>query len=115
MLRKCYGITGLVIPLFIEQIKEGKNITITNPEMTRFLMSLDESVELVLHAFDNAEQGDLFVQKAPAATIQVLAEALLELFGGTSDIEIIGTRHGEKLYESLLSREERECRDTEKY
>lgn len=97
---------GSVIPLFIEQIKENKNITITDPNMTRFMMSLDDAVELVLFAFSNSGQGDIFVQKSPAATIGVLAEALIELFDGKNKIEIIGTRHGEKLYESLLSKEE---------
>lgn len=97
---------GSVIPLFIEQIKENKNITITDPNMTRFMMSLDDAVELVLFAFNNSSQGDIFVQKSPAATIGVLAEALIEIFAGKNNIEIIGTRHGEKLYESLLSKEE---------
>jgi UDP-glucose 4-epimerase len=97
---------GSVIPLFIEQIKENKNITITDPNMTRFMMSLDDAVELVLFAFNNSNQGDIFVQKSPAATIGVLAEALIEIFEGKSKLEIIGTRHGEKLYESLLSKEE---------
>ena len=97
---------GSVIPLFIEQIKENKNITITDPNMTRFMMSLDDAVELVLFAFNNSSQGDIFVQKSPAATIGVLAEALIEIFEGKSKVEIIGTRHGEKLYESLLSKEE---------
>ena len=95
-----------VIPLFVDQIKEGNNLTITDPSMTRFLMSLDDSVDLVIHAFKNANQGDIFVQKAPASTIQDLAQALKELFNSDSGIKIIGTRHGEKLYESLLSREE---------
>lgn len=97
---------GSVIPLFLNQIKENKNLTITDPSMTRFLMSLDDSVDLVIHAFKNADQGDIFVQKAPASTVQDLAQALKELFSSHSDIKIIGTRHGEKLYESLLSREE---------
>lgn len=99
---------GSVIPLFISQIKGGKPITITDPTMTRFLMSLAESVDLVEYAFSNAETGDLFVRKAPASTIQDLALALIDLFGGSADqIQNIGSRHGEKLYESLLSVEER--------
>jgi len=97
---------GSVIPLFISQLVKGENLTVTDPSMTRFLMSLDDSVELVLHAFSNAQQGDVFVQKAPASTVQDLAQALKELFNKNSEIEIIGTRHGEKLYESLVSREE---------
>ena len=99
---------GSVIPLFISQIKSGKPVTITDPTMTRFLMSLAESVDLVEYAFNNAETGDLFVRKAPASTIQDLALALIEMFGGSVDqIQNIGFRHGEKLYESLLSVEER--------
>ena len=99
---------GSVIPLFIEQINSGKPITITDPTMTRFLMSLAESVDLVKHAFENAQTGDLFVRKAPASTIEDLAKALIELFGsGKEQIKTIGFRHGEKLYESLLSTEER--------
>lgn len=99
---------GSVIPLFISQIKSGKPITITDPNMTRFLMSLAESVDLVEYAFENAQTGDLFVRKAPASTIQVLAEALIEMLGGSRDqIQTIGFRHGEKLFESLLSTEER--------
>ena len=97
---------GSVIPLFISQLVKGENLTVTDPSMTRFLMSLDDSVELVLHAFSNAQQGDVFVQKAPASTVQDLAQALKELFNKNSEIEIIGARHGEKLYESLVSREE---------
>lgn len=97
---------GSVIPLFIEQLKEGKSITITDPTMTRFLMSLEDSVDLVLHAFEHGRQGDIFIQKAPASTIEVLAQALKELFERSNEIRIIGTRHGEKLYESLVSREE---------
>ena len=97
---------GSVIPLFVELIKAKKPLTITDPNMTRFLMSLDDSLDLVLYAFSNAKQGDIFVQKAPASTVIDLAQALLELFNSNSAIEIIGTRHGEKLYESLLSREE---------
>jgi len=99
---------GSVIPLFISQIKQKKPLTITDSQMTRFLMSLSESVDLVKYAFENAESGDLFVRKAPASTVAVLAEALLELFNATDlPITTIGTRHGEKLYESLLGVEER--------
>ena len=97
---------GSVIPLFIDQIKQGAPITITNPEMTRFLMTLQEAVELVLFAFDNAQAGDIMVQKAPASTIGDLAQALLDLFQAKNPIKIIGTRHGEKLYETLLTKEE---------
>ncbi|WP_166268179.1 polysaccharide biosynthesis protein [Marinobacter caseinilyticus] len=97
---------GSVIPLFISQIKASQPVTITDPEMTRFLMSLEDSVDLVLHAFEHAEQGDIFVQKAPASTVRDLAQALKELFSGESSVRVIGTRHGEKLYESLISREE---------
>jgi UDP-glucose 4-epimerase len=97
---------GSVIPLFVEKIKAGLPLTITDPNMTRFLMSLDESVDLVLHAFENGQQGDIFVQKAPASTIAVLAQAIQDLFNIKADIKTIGTRHGEKLYESLVSREE---------
>ncbi|WP_210469971.1 polysaccharide biosynthesis protein [Sporosarcina sp. 6E9] len=97
---------GSVIPLFIEQIKKGLPITITDPNMTRFLMSLEDAVELVVFAFKNAEAGDIMVQKSPASTIQDLAYALLELFEVENDIKIIGTRHGEKLYETLLTKEE---------
>ncbi|NTY10696.1 NAD-dependent epimerase/dehydratase family protein [Exiguobacterium sp. JMULE1] len=97
---------GSVIPLFIEQIKSGKPLTITNPDMTRFLMSLEDAVELVIFAFNNAVAGDIMVQKAPAATIRNLAAALIELFDADNEIKITGTRHGEKLYETLLTREE---------
>lgn len=97
---------GSVIPLFIGQIKAGRPLTITDPSMTRFLMSLEESVDLVIHAYSNARQGDIFVQKAPASTIEVLAQALKIIFKSDVPIRIIGTRHGEKLYESLVSREE---------
>ena len=97
---------GSVIPLFLQQLLEGKPLTITDPTMTRFLMSLEESVDLVLYAFGNARPGDIFVQKAPASTVGDLALALRELTGSPSEIKIIGTRHGEKLYESLVSREE---------
>lgn len=98
---------GSVIPLFVGQIKSGVPITITDPKMTRFLMNLDEAVDLVLFAFHNAKQGDLFVQKSPACTIDILAEALKELFEADNEIKVIGTRHGEKLYETLLTREEK--------
>ncbi|AXO13635.1 polysaccharide biosynthesis protein [Thalassospira indica] len=97
---------GSVIPLFVDLIKAGKTLTVTDPEMTRFLMSLEDSVDLVLHAFEHAKQGDIFVQKAPASTVGDLAQAMKELFSANNAIQIIGTRHGEKLYESLLSREE---------
>lgn len=97
---------GSVIPLFIKQIKEGKPLTVTDPNMTRFLMSLDDAVDLVLYAFEHGQQGDTFVQKAPASTIADLAQALKELFNADNEIRIIGTRHGEKLYESLMTREE---------
>lgn len=97
---------GSVIPLFVSQIKSGKPITVTDPNMTRFLMSLEDSVDLVLYAFQHGQQGDIFVQKAPASTVADLAQALKELFGSNSTIKTIGTRHGEKLYESLISREE---------
>lgn len=97
---------GSVIPLFIDQIKSGRPITITNPDMTRFLMNLDEAVELVKFAFEHGNPGDLFIQKADASTIGVLAEAVQRLFGDTGT-RIIGTRHGEKLYETLMTREER--------
>lgn len=97
---------GSVIPLFVSQLKEGKPLTVTDPNMTRFLMSLEDSVNLVLYAYEHGKQGDLFVQKAPASTVGVLAQALKELFNKDNPIRIIGTRHGEKLYESLISREE---------
>lgn len=97
---------GSVIPLFIEQIKNGQPLTITDPNMTRFLMSLDEAVELVVFAFKNAQSGDIMVQKSPASTISDLAQAVKELFHSDSEIKIIGTRHGEKLYETLLTKEE---------
>jgi UDP-N-acetylglucosamine 4,6-dehydratase len=97
---------GSVIPLFVSQIKSQKTITITDPNMTRFLMSLEDSVDLVLYAFENANQGDIFVQKAPASTVADLALALKQIFKSNSPIKVIGTRHGEKLYESLISREE---------
>jgi len=97
---------GSVIPLFIEQLKKDISLTITDPLMTRFLMSLDDSVNLVLYAFQHGEQGDIFIQKSPATTIEVLAQALKEQFNKKNEIRVIGTRHGEKLYESLVSREE---------
>jgi UDP-glucose 4-epimerase len=97
---------GSVIPLFLDQLQSGKPLTITDPNMTRFLMSLDDSVNLVLYAFQNAQPGDIFVQKAPASTVGDLAQAMKEMLQSDSDVKVIGTRHGEKLYESLLSREE---------
>jgi UDP-N-acetylglucosamine 4,6-dehydratase len=97
---------GSVIPLFIEQIKAGKMLTITDPKMTRFLMSLDEAVELVLFAYENAQSGDIMVQKSPASTVGDLAQAIKELFHSDCEIKVIGTRHGEKLYETLLTKEE---------
>lgn len=97
---------GSVIPLFIEQIKKCQPLTVTDPNMTRFLMTIDEAIDLVLYAFEHGKQGDTFVQKAPASTIGDLAQALLELFEASNPIKIIGIRHGEKLYETLLSREE---------
>jgi UDP-N-acetylglucosamine 4,6-dehydratase/5-epimerase len=97
---------GSVIPLFVSQLKEGKPLTVTDPNMTRFLMSLEDSVDLVLYAFEHGQQGDIFVQKAPASTVADLAQALKELFNKDTQIREIGTRHGEKLYESLISREE---------
>jgi len=100
------GSRGSVIPLFLDQLKSGKSLTITDPNMTRFLMSLEESVDLVLYAFENAIPGDIFVQKAPASTVSDLARGMNELLGGDGELKIIGTRHGEKLYESLVSREE---------
>ena len=101
---------GSVIPLFIEQVFAGKPITLTDPAMTRFMMTLDDAVDLVLYAFENGGNGDIFVQKAPAATVGVLAQAILELMGRSAHpMQVIGTRHGEKLYEALLSREELAC------
>lgn len=97
---------GSVIPLFISQIKEGKELTVTEPTMTRFIMSLEEAVELVVFAFENAQSGDIMVQKAPACTIEVLARAVLELFDVKNEIKVIGIRHGEKMYETLLTNEE---------
>lgn len=107
---------GSVIPLFIEQIKSGQPIGITDPEMTRFMMNLDEAVDLVLYAFNHGKQGDLFVQKSPAATIGDLAAALKQLFKPDAAIKIIGTRHGEKAHETLLTREEKaKCEDLGEY
>lgn len=97
---------GSVIPLFVEQIKSGETLTVTDPNMTRFLMSLEDAVELVVFAFENAETGDIMVQKSPASTVEDLAQALKELFNADNEIKVIGTRHGEKLYETLLTREE---------
>jgi len=97
---------GSVIPLWIDQMKAGKDITITDPNMTRFMMTLDDAVDLVLYAFQNGKNGDLFVQKAPAATLEVLAKSLIGLYKSNSKVRIIGTRHGEKLYETLVTREE---------
>ena len=98
---------GSVIPLFVDLIKSNKDLTLTDPTMTRFMMTLDDAVDLVLFAFENAEPGDMFVQKAPGATIETLSKALLELYQSNSKLKIIGTRHGEKLYESLLTKEEK--------
>ena len=100
------GSRGSVIPLFISQILAGEPLTITDPNMTRFMMSIDDAVDLVVYAFEHGKPGDVFVQKAPAATIETLARALKKLFKGDNEIRIIGTRHGEKLYETLLTREE---------
>lgn len=97
---------GSVIPLFIDQIKQGLPLTVTEPKMTRFIMSLEEAVELVLFAFANANSGDILVQKAPACTIEVLAQAVKELFNADNEVKIIGIRHGEKMYETLLTNEE---------
>lgn len=97
---------GSVIPLFVEQVKAGRPLTITDPAMTRFMMSIDDAVDLVLYAFEHGQPGDLFVQKAPSATIATLASAVRQVFGAANPIQIIGTRHGEKAYETLLTREE---------
>jgi UDP-N-acetylglucosamine 4,6-dehydratase/5-epimerase len=97
---------GSVIPLFVNQIQSGQALTLTDPSMTRFLMSLEDSVDLVIHAFNHGRQGDIFVHKAPAATIEVLAKTMLQMFKKSNPIKVIGTRHGEKLYESLVAREE---------
>ena len=110
------GSRGSVIPLFINQIRKKEPLTITDPKMTRFLISLDDSVDLVLHAFKNSKQGDIFVQKALSSSIFNLAKALIEIFSSDVSIKIIGTRHGEKLYESLVSREEMaRAEETKKY
>ena len=107
---------GSVIPLFIEQIKNGNPITITDPEMTRFMMSLEDAVDLVLYAFKHGRNGDIFVQKSPAATIEILAKALKDLYASDVEIRLIGTRHGEKLYETLVTREDMiKADDMEKY
>jgi len=107
---------GSVIPLFVEQIKSGQPMTITDPNMTRFLMNLDEAVDLVLFAFKHAKQGDLFVQKSPASTISDLAQSIKELFNSKAEIKIIGTRHGEKAHETLLTKEEKaKCYDMGDY
>tara|TARA_S200000501_G_scaffold370640_1_gene412175 strand:+ start:616 stop:1617 length:1002 start_codon:yes stop_codon:yes gene_type:complete len=107
---------GSVIPLFIEQIKANKEITITNPDMTRFMMNLDNAVELVLHAFNNGNNGDIFIQKSPAASIKTLAEALIQLYKSSSKIKYIGIRHGEKMYETLVTKEEMlKAKDQGKY
>ena len=107
---------GSVIPLFVDQIKKGKAITVTDPNMTRFMMTLDGAVNLVIYAYENGKPGDIFIQKSPAATVGVLAEALLDLYNTKVDINIIGTRHGEKLFESLVNREEMaRAVDLEKY
>jgi UDP-glucose 4-epimerase len=98
---------GSVIPLFVDQIKANQDLTLTDPSMTRFMMTLEDAVDLVLFAFEHANAGDMFVQKAPAATVETLAKALLEMYDSESEIKVIGTRHGEKLYESLLTREEK--------
>jgi UDP-glucose 4-epimerase len=97
---------GSVIPLFIEQIKAGKDLTITDPNMTRFMMTLEDAVDLVLYAFEHGKNGDMFVQKSPASTIGDLAQALIDLYHSQCKIRVIGTRHGEKLYETLVNREE---------
>ncbi|WP_321518082.1 polysaccharide biosynthesis protein [uncultured Bacteroides sp.] len=97
---------GSVIPLFVDQVKKGLDLTVTDPNMTRFMMTLDDAVNLVFFAFEHGRNGDLFIQKAPAATIGTLAKAIIELYGAKSEIRVIGTRHGEKLYESLVTREE---------
>ena len=108
---------GSVIPLFIDQVRNGKPITITDPNMTRFMMSLDDAVDLVLFAFENGQSGDIFVQKAPAATIELLAHTVKKIIGGPNhEVKTIGTRHGEKLYETLLTKEEMvKAIDMEKY
>lgn len=110
------GSRGSVIPLWVDQMKAGHDITITDPNMTRFMMTLDDAVDLVIYAFQNGQNGDLFVQKAPAATLDVLAKALIDLYKSKSKIRYIGTRHGEKLYETLVTREEMaKCEDRGHY
>lgn len=107
---------GSVIPLFVEQIKSGKPLTITEPKMTRYMMTLEDAVDLVLFAYENAKPGDIFVQKSPAATIEILAQALLDLYNSKSEIRVIGIRHGEKIYETLVNREEMvKAEDMENY
>ena len=107
---------GSVIPLFIDQIKSGKPVTITEPKMTRYMMTLDDAVELVLFAYNNAEPGDIFVQKSPASTVGIIAQALLELYKAKNEIKIIGIRHGEKIFETLVNREEMaKAEELEKY
>ena len=107
---------GSVIPLFIEQVKAGKPLTVTDPNMTRFMMSIDDAVDLVLYAYEHGQPGDIFVQKAPAATIETVALAIKKVFNADNPIRVIGTRHGEKLYETLLTREERnKARDLGRY
>jgi UDP-glucose 4-epimerase len=110
------GSRGSVIPLFVSQLRRGSPLTVTDPNMTRFLMSLEDSVDLVLHAFEHGSQGDIFIQKAPASTVGDLATALLEIFARPGPVQVIGTRHGEKLHETLLSREERaRAEDRDRY
>lgn len=110
------GSRGSVIPLFVSQLKRGEALTVTDPNMTRFLMSLEDSVDLVLHAFEHGRQGDIFIQKSPASTVGDLAQALMELHGSREPLRVIGTRHGEKLHETLLSREERaRAQDQDRY
>ena len=100
---------GSVVPLFINQIKAGNNLTVTDPDMTRFVMTLEEAVDLVLFAFEHGTSGDIFVQKAPACTIGVLTEAVKRLFKADNEVKVIGIRHGEKMYETLLTDEECAC------
>jgi UDP-glucose 4-epimerase len=97
---------GSVIPLFVDQIKSGKDLTITDPNMTRFMMTLEDAVDLVIYAFQHGKNGDMFIQKSPASTIGDLAQALIDLYQSKSKVRVIGTRHGEKLYETLVNREE---------
>ena len=107
---------GSVIPLLVDQLKQGKELTLTDPEMTRFMMTLEEALDLVLYAFENGQNGDIFVQKAPACTIGILAQALKELYQLDNSIQIIGTRHGEKLFETLVNREEMtKAKDLDRY